>query len=133
MKDWFRKRNYFLVGGSFLMVLYLYLTDPNGGTMTAIFLQQLATPVIAVWFAYLARKALFDYIDMETLYERAKESTIGAAIIFASLCLVLFGLLGLFGSNAKAEGIIPQKAAIYLPIVKAEQQALWVDHPKNLF
>ncbi len=79
MSEWFRKRNYFLVGGSFLVVLYLYLTDPNGGAMTAIFLQQLATPVIAVWFAYLARKALFDYLDMEELYARAKESSIGAA------------------------------------------------------
>lgn len=136
MKDFFRKRNYYLVGGSFLVILYLYLTDPNGGALTATFVSQLATPVVAVWFAYLARKALFDYVDLEELYEKAKNSTLGAAITFVGVCIVFFGLLGLFGSNAKAADVatyIPSKVSLYLPIVKAEQQTLWVDHPKNLF
>lgn len=127
-----RKRNYVLVGGSFLVILFLYLTDPNDGALTLSFIQQLVTPIVAVWFAYLARTALFDYIDMQELYEKSKKSTIGAAIVFVGLCLVLFGLFGLFGSSARASEVteIPTKAALYVPIVKAEQQTLWVDHPK---
>lgn len=128
-----RHRNYTLVGGSLLVILFLYLTDPNGGAITATFLGQLATPVIAVWFAYLARKALFDYLDMEELYAKAKESTTGSAIVFVGVCLVFFGLLGLFGSSARAQDVntyIPPKATSYLPTVKAELNTLWVNHPK---
>lgn len=132
---YFRKRNYFLVGGSFLVILYLYLTDPNNGALTAMFIQQLTIPIVAVWFAYLARTALFDYLDMQELYEKAKTSAVGSAIAFVGVCLVFFGLLGLFGSSAKAAEVttyIPNKATLYLPIVKAEQHTLWVDHPKTI-
>jgi len=132
---YFRKRNYFLVGGSFLVIMFLYFTDPNNGALTAMFIQQLTTPIVAVWFAYLARTALFDYLDMQELYEKAKKSAIGSAITFVGVCIVFFGLLGLFGSGAKAAEVttyIPSKAQVYLPIVKAEQQTLWVDHPKTI-
>lgn len=128
-----RQRNYFLIGGSLAVILFLYLTDPNGGALTATFLGQLATPVVAVWFAYAARKALFDYLDMEELYAKAKESTTGSAIVFVGVCLVFFGLLGLFGTSARAQDVntyIPPKATLYLPTVKAELNTLWVNHPK---
>jgi K+ transporter len=131
--DFFRKRNYILVGGSLLVLLFLFFTDPNGGALTVTFLGQLATPVIAVWFAYLARKALFDYLDMDALYFKAKESATGSAIVFVGVCLVFFGLLGLFGNSAKAQDVhtyIPTKATLYLPTVKAELSTLWVNHPK---
>ncbi len=67
-----RERNYFLVGGSFLVLLFSYLTDPNGGAITAAWLGNLAMPIVAVWFSYLTRVALFDYLDMEELYTKAK-------------------------------------------------------------
>lgn len=136
MNKHLRRRNYVLIGGSTLLILFLYFTDPNNGAMTITFLGQLATPIIAVWFAFIARKALFDYIDMETVFKESMKTSIGAAISFLGLCLVLFGLLGLFGSSAHAQDVrsyIPQKAAIYLPIVKQEQQALWVRHPKPIY
>ena len=130
-----RTRNYILVGGSLLVLAYLFLTDPNGGALTATFIGQLATPIIAVWFSYISRIALFDYIDMEELWAKAKESSVGSSIAFLGLCLVIFGLLGLFGSSAHAQDVksyIPQKAYAFLPIVKAEQQALWMSHPKPI-
>lgn len=128
-----RFRNYILLGGTFLVFIFLYLSDPNGGAITTTFAASMATPIIAVWFAHLARKALFDYVDLKEIYEKAKESSIGAAITFASICLLLFALLGLFGNQVRAQEIstyIPTQAYTYLPILKAEQQALWVDHPK---
>ena len=73
MKKYLRKRNYFLVGGSFVVLLFNYLTDPNGGALTVTWLAQLASPVVAVWFAYLARVALFDYLDLEELYLKLKK------------------------------------------------------------
>lgn len=130
-----RKRNYWLAGGSILVLLFTYLTDPNGGALTVVWLQQLTMPVVAVWFAYLARKALFDYIDMGDLLDKAKQSTVGAAISFLAICIVFFGLLGLFGTSARAQDVttyIPAKAYTYLPVVKAEQYRLWPDHPKDI-
>lgn len=134
LTEWFRKRNLVLIGGSFLVIAFLYHTDPNDGALTASFLQQLTTPIVAVWFAYAARKALFDYVDMEELYQKAKDSATGAGITFLGICVVFFALLGLFGS-AKASEVttyVPTKAAVYIPVVKAEQKALWVNHPKTI-
>lgn len=133
MRQFFRPRNYILIGGTALVVLFMIWSDPNGGALTTVMAGQLATPVIAVWFAHLARKALFDYIDMKTLYEKAKETSIGAAISFASICLLVFALLGLFGGQVRAESVttyIPKQAYVYVPMLQAEQTAHWVSHPK---
>lgn len=133
-RKFLRKRNYMLVGGSLCVLLFNYLTDPNDGALTAVWLAQLAAPVVAVWFAFLGKEALFDYSEMSELYQKAKESSIGSAITFVGICIVIFGLLGLFGTSAKAQDVttyIPAKAHVYLPIVKAEQYRLWPDHPKG--
>jgi len=129
----FRKRNYILAGGTLLVGIFMWFSDPNGGVVSATLLAQLATPIVAVWFAHLARKALFDYADMLDLYNKAMESSVGAAIIFASMCAIMFGLLGLFGNQVRAQDVktyIPLQAYNHLPTLKAEQQALWVTHPK---
>lgn len=129
-----RKRNLFLIGGSIIALLFSYLIDPNGGAMTIVFLQQISLPIVAVWFAYVARHALFDYIDMEDLYIKAKESAVGSAVTFLGLCVLMYGLLGLFGTSARAQDVttyVPTKAAIYLPIVKTELDRMWSDHPKE--
>jgi hypothetical protein len=130
-----RKRNYFLAGGSFLVLLFAYFSDPNGGALTMAWLQQLTMPVVAVWFAYIARKALFDYLDMEELLNKAKQSTVGAAITFLAVCLVFFGLLGLFGNSARAQDVktyVPTKALVHIPTLTSEQYRLWPEHPKDI-
>jgi len=132
-----RKRTVILIGGSALVIGSLLLTDPDNGAMTMAFLQQLVTPIIAVWFAYVARKALFDYLDMEELFIKAKETAVGSAITFLAICIVFFGLLGLFGGNARAEGLvstyIPANAYIYKDTLKAELLTYWPEHPKNIY
>lgn len=96
-----RLRNYILAGGSLLVFAFLYWSDPNGGAVTTALAGQLAMPVVAVWFAHLARKALFDYIDMEELYLKAITSPLGASITFAGICVLLYALLGLFGGQVR--------------------------------
>jgi hypothetical protein len=93
------KRLLYLGGGSILAFLGLYLTDPDGGAITTLFGLQMATPVIAVWFAHLMRKALLNYedADMDNLFTRAKESATGAGLALLSMSIVIYGLLNLFG------------------------------------
>lgn len=135
MNKLFRFRNLFMVGGTFIILVYLYISDPNGGDLTLPFIAKLATPVIAVWFAHLARKALFDYADMYQLVKKARETATGAGLAFLGLCIVIFGLLSLFGSQVYAQDVktyIPQQAIQHLPTLKAEQVAYWSSHPKPL-
>lgn len=133
MSKWLRFRHWFMIGGSAIVLVYLYISDPNNGELLLPFLGNFTTPIIAVWFAHLARKALFDYIDAYALYKKAKETATGAAIAFLGICLIIYGLLGLFGTNAHAQDIkiyIPEQAAIHMPTLKMERDKYWIDHPK---
>lgn len=129
----FRFRNLLIVGGSLVVLIYLLLSDPNGGNLTMNFIAQLATPIIAVLFAHLARKALFDYLDMGKLYERARESATGAGLVFLGICVVLFGLLGMFGSKVYAQDVrtfVPPQALIHMPVLQSEVDLYYYSHPK---
>jgi hypothetical protein len=133
MKEHLRFRNIFMIGGTIIVMLYLFISDPNGGNMTIPFLAKLATPIVAVWFAHLARRALFDYADMEALMKKARETATGAGLTFLGLCLIIYGLLSLFGSQVYAQPVstyIPEQAQQHLPIVQLEKNKLWSTHPK---
>jgi hypothetical protein len=133
MKDHLRFRNIFMIGGTLIVMVYLYLSDPNGGNMTIPFLAKLATPIVAVWFAHLARRALFDYADMEALMKKARETATGAGLTFLGLCLIIYGLLSLFGSQVYAQPVatyIPEQAYEHLPTLQQEKDKIWATHPK---
>lgn len=125
-----RKRTRWLIGGSLVVLIYSLLTDPNGGSLTAAILGQLATPVWAVWFSFLAIKAVFDYFDGEELAAKAAETSLGSAVLFLARGIVFAALLGLFGSQLAHATDVPSQAPQYIPIVKAEQERLWPEHPK---
>jgi hypothetical protein len=129
-----RKRTRWLIGGSVVVLLYSFLTDPNGGTLTAAMVGQLATPILAVWFGYIALKALFDYMDGEEFVKQAYHSPIGAGIVFLGRCIVFAALIGLFGNQlVHADPYIPPQAYIHAPALQAEQERLWADHPKEFY
>jgi hypothetical protein len=133
MNQHLRFRNIFMIGGTLIVMLYLFISDPNGGNMTLPFLGKLATPIVAVWFAHLARRALFDYADMETLLKKARETATGAGLAFVGLCIIIYGLLGLFGSQVYAqspETYIPKQAQEHLATVQQEKNKVWNTHPK---
>jgi hypothetical protein len=133
MKQHLRFRNIFMIGGTLIVMIYLYLSDPNGGNLTIPFLAKLATPIVAVWFAHLARRALFDYADMEALMKKARETATGAGLAFLGLCLIIYGLLSLFGSQVYAQPVatyIPEQAKIHLNTLQLEKDKVWTTHPK---
>lgn len=134
-----RFRNVALIGGSICLLAYFGATHPGALTwqehilMSLAFFAKLATPVIAVLFTYGARKALFDYIDLYTVFKKAMESAVGAGLVFLGACILMFGLLGLFGTQVNAQPVttyVPEQAKIYMPQLKVELAEHWNDHPK---
>lgn len=94
-----RFRHVFLLGGSAIVLAALYLTDPDHGITTGMLLLSLVTPLLAVGFVHLSRKALHDYVeaDARKLFAKASEHPIGAGLALVALSIVTSGLLGLFG------------------------------------
>ena len=128
-----RFRHIFITLGSLAVVGALYATDPDHGVSTSMLLLSIVTPVIAVLFAHMARKALFDYpeADAQNLFGKAKESPVGAGLALVALAIVLAALLGLFGRSAQAQTLseIPPNAAQYLPLAVTETTRHWPDVP----
>lgn len=124
-----RFRHLFISGGSAIVLAALLLTDPSQGVSTGLLLLAVVTPLVAVLFAHLARKALFDYLDLERLARRAEDTPTGAGMVFLGVCIVIFGLLMLFGSSAKAG--IPDRARPLLPVVAGAINLHWHDIPKR--
>lgn len=123
-----RFRNWLLLVGTLIVMLSLYLTDPDKGVSTVIWLVGASTGLVAVAMAHLVRKDLFDYLDMKTLMEKAMLEPTGAGLVFVGVCIVIFGLLGVFGRTANAQEV-PKQALQYLPVLKAEQVKYWPQHP----
>lgn len=123
-----RFRHKFITGGSALTVAALLLTDPSQGVSTALLLLGIVVGLVAVLFAHLSRKALFDYLDMEELANNAKPHPIGSGLLFLGVCIVIYGLLGLFGSAARAD-TIPPRAHALLPQVAVAINQHWPGIP----
>lgn len=92
-----RFRNIFLLIGVPIVMAALLFTDVDKGASTAIWLLGLSTGIIAAAFAHIARKGLFDYIDMGEFANKAKETSLGSSIVFLGMCIVIAALLGIFG------------------------------------
>lgn len=130
-----RFRHLFLLGGSALVLAALFLTDPDRGITTGMLMLSLVTPLLAVAFVHLARKALHDYpeADARSLFRKAGEHPIGAGLALIALAIVAYGLMGLFGSVARAQDVrtfIPPQAETYRLTFAAERAQHWRDHPK---
>jgi hypothetical protein len=123
-----RIRHLFLIGGSTASAIALLLTDPDGGIVTALLGMSLVSNLLAVLLAHWSRKALHDYpeADARELFRVAKGSSAGAGLALLALAVVLNGLLSLF---SKAMASAPDAAMPLLPVLRAEIQQHWADHP----
>ncbi len=131
---WMRLRPWGLGLGSLGVLAYLYFTDPNNGALLPAFMGQLATPILAVWFALVMRKVVMDYVNVEELYNKLKETSVGSGIGFLGVCLVMFALLGLFGGQVRAQGLdvktyIPAQAKEHVVTLRKEQATYWPTTP----
>jgi hypothetical protein len=129
-----RFRHLFFGAGTVIVLAALLATDPDKGMSTGMLLLQLVTPILAVVFAHLARKALHDYgsADARTLFGRAAEHPIGAGLALIAIALVTSALLGLFGGVARA-GEIPAAADAHRTTLQREIGLHWPDAPQPAY
>ncbi len=125
-----RHRTVFLFGGALLAALASLESDPDHGWATALGGLAILQGIWAVAASHWARKALLDYpaADMRKLFEQAGKDPVGAGLALIAISILLVGLLLVFAPRAHAADL-PAGAVKYLPVLKAEQQRLWPDHP----
>jgi hypothetical protein len=124
-----RFRWWFMIGGALVVLAALFLTDPDDGLVTRMFVLSLATPMLVLLLVHLARKALHDYpeADARELFRKAGEHPVGAGLALLALSIVTYALIGLFGSAARAQ--VPLRAYSHLPTLGTELQLHWPGHP----
>jgi hypothetical protein len=86
--------------------------------------------VWAVAASHWARKALLDYpqADLGALFKKAGEESTGAGLAIIGISIFFLAAILVFSPRAKAAEL-PQNFLKYGPILKAEQQRLWPNHP----
>lgn len=131
IKSILRHRSLFLFGGALLAAACSFYTDPDQGVSTALGGLAILQGIWAVAASHWARKALMDYpeADMRQLFGTAGQHPIGAGLALVALAIVLVGLLVVFAPRAHA-GELPAGAVQYLPVLRAEQERLWPEHPR---
>jgi hypothetical protein len=88
---------------SLIIGVLWYITDKDSALIsnlnsTSLALLGLITPVLVLTLSHISRKALFDYIDLKEVFEKAIKTPIGSGLVFLGVCLVLTALLSLFGT-----------------------------------
>ena len=98
-----RFRNVFLGIGSFLTLLVLLLSDPDGGfiqnlpfgagTLSTLII--LVVSILYVGLLHLSRRALLDYLELDQLFKKAMETSEGSgkAIIGVGLMMISIALV----------------------------------------
>lgn len=131
LKSFLRHRSLFLFGGAIAAAIASLYSDPDHGFATALGGLAILQGIWAVAASHWARKALMDYpvADMRRLFEQAGKESTGAGLALVAIAIMLFGLLMVFSPRAHA-GELPAGAVKYMPVLKAEQQRLWPDHPR---
>ncbi len=93
-----RFRNIFMIEGAILTSLILIITDPSArlitdlryGTELTTVISSLVVAHFFIALLHFARKALFDYLNLEELFLKAKETSEGAG--FALIGIGLFSI-----------------------------------------
>ena len=95
-----RFRHVFLGLGSLLVMLLVTLTDPSIGFISQLpfgaglvgLLINLNIAVLFVSFLHIARKGLFDYVDLSGFFSKALESSIGAGIALLAISVAMVAI-----------------------------------------
>lgn len=121
-----------------LVLLALWLTDPDGGASTKIWIVRLLTAVLVIALSHWGLKAEHDYpeADRRSLFgiiRSAEDSNpgkpIGAGLALIAEAVVLYAFLSVFSGMAHGQTLELQRAHRYLPTLDREVDRTWAAHP----
>lgn len=95
-----RFRHVFLTIGSVLTVFVLLMSDPDGGFVrnlpfgsgTLSLLITLVVSILYIALLHLARKGLFDYIDLEVYFKKALQTPEGAGYALIAVAVAMLAI-----------------------------------------
>ena len=95
-----RFRHVFMGIGSILTVAVLLLSDPDGGLVqnlpygsgTVSLLITLLISILYVGVLHLARKGLFDYLDLSVFFKKALETSQGSGLALIAVGLAMVSI-----------------------------------------
>jgi hypothetical protein len=95
-----RFRHVYMIGFTFLTFLMLFVTSPDVGIIDSLpmgagFIATVVLmlrAVIYVAILHFSRKALFDYLDMEALHEKAKTDPMAAAVAMVAMAIAMIAI-----------------------------------------
>ncbi len=95
-----RFRHHFMTVGTFLVVLLWLLTDPDNniishlpyGASTIATIVVLLKTIMYVTVLHLSRRALTDYLDLETVMKKAMEGPTGGGLVFVGIAIIYLAL-----------------------------------------
>lgn len=121
-------RLYVIAIASAAVLLWYFLTDPNGGAQLATQLQGLVGLVIAAPVVYYLRRFFTDQARGRDLLEMVRDGNRAAGYALAGL-YILTGLLFLAVAPRAIASDLPSGAQRDLPILQAEINHRWPDMP----
>lgn len=111
-----------------IVLVWYYLTDPDGGIETLSRLQWMVWIFVFSGPVYLLRRALLDGSRSRDAFRKALEHPVGAGLAFLGMAILTGLLFMAFASRAAADEL-PPGAVKYLPLLADEQRAHWPDVP----
>lgn len=93
-------RYVYMVIFSIAILVSLFLADPDNGFIQemkygaglVVTLVLLVKPALSITLLHFSRKGLFDYVDFSTLYEKAKEEPVSAAIFAIAIAIAMHAI-----------------------------------------
>jgi hypothetical protein len=134
--QYLKKRTITLFTVAAILLITLYLTDPDNGASTAMLVLGVVSGVLGVILTHVLWKALFDFPEMhlQNMFKKASESPEGSGLSLIAVAIVMAALLLMFGGKAHAANIdvrtyIPANAKIYAPTLVEQKKLYWNTHP----
>ncbi|WP_396190511.1 hypothetical protein [Flavobacterium sp.] len=104
-----RFRQIFIGIGSLLVLLLVFLSDPTSGFISKLpvgsgalgLLIGIVISILYVALLHVSRKGLLDYLDLETLFSKAVESSQGAGLALVGVGLIMISISIVIHAAAK--------------------------------
>lgn len=105
-----RFRSIYIIGGGLFSLLLWLITDPDTGIVqnmkigasTLMTITILLKSVLYVIMLHLSRKALFDYLDLSAIIDKAKQSSEGAGMVAIAIGLIMIAIALVIGAATSA-------------------------------